>query len=129
MTKITRGPDQAAVSAEMLDFNERSIGHLQTVSPLDDERTLVGQLVQAEVGELGGVLDAIQIDMRKLHTSRVDPDQLERWAGDRRFRPDASCDATHKGRLSRPKLACQQDHIAGLEALSQAFTCSFGLSR
>jgi hypothetical protein len=54
---------------------------------------------------------------------------LERRAGDRRRGPGASRDAAHEGRLAGAQLACQQDHVTGLEALAQALPRSLGFGR
>jgi hypothetical protein len=41
MTKITLRPDQSAVAGEMFDFDERRVGHFDTVAPFDHDRPLV----------------------------------------------------------------------------------------
>src|SRR5260370_16994927 len=119
MTKITFRPDQAAVAAEMLDLDQSGAAHLQSVAPFDDHRALLGELLEAKVRELRELLDPVQVDVRQLHSTRVDADQLEGWARDRRGRPGASRDSSHEGGLPRSQLAGQQDHVAGHQALAQ----------
>src|SRR5260370_3254982 len=66
MTKITDRPDAAAVTAEMLEVDERSTVDLKTLSPLDDNRASAGQLLESEVRELPAVLDPAPVHVRKL---------------------------------------------------------------
>ena len=113
----------------MLDFNQRCVGHLQAVAPLDDQSSLVGQLLQAEVGELGGVLDAVQVDVRELHAAGIDAHQLERRAGDRCDRGCAAGHAAHKGGLARSQLARQQDHVTRAQPLSKQLAERLGFGR
>src|SRR5260370_5088294 len=77
MTKITFRPDQAAVAAEMLDLDQSGAAHLQSVAPFDDHRALLGELLEAKVRELRELLDPVQVDLRQLHSTPADPDQLE----------------------------------------------------
>src|SRR5260370_19220644 len=113
MTKITFRPDQAAVAAEMLDLDQSGAAHLQSVAPFDDHRALLGELLEAKVRELRELLDPVQADVRQLHSTRVDADQLEGWARDRRGRPGASRDASHEGGLPRSQLPRQPDPLPG----------------
>ena len=82
MTKIMRGPDQAAVTAEVLDLDLRRPLDLDPVAPLDDDRALVGELLQAEVAKLGAGLDAVQIDVCELNPAGIYAYELEGRAGD-----------------------------------------------
>ena len=129
MTKITLRPDQAAVAAEVLDLDQRGARHLQTIAPFDDERAILGELLQAKAAELGAVLDAIKVDVSNLHRPGVDANQLKGWARDGRHRAGAPCHAAHESGLPRSELAGQQDHVAGSKALAQAFAGGLGLCR
>src|ERR1700681_1175536 len=82
MTKITLRPDQAAVATEMLYFDQGRGAHLQTVAPFDDNRALLGQLLETQVCQLRQLLDPVQVDVRQLYRTREDAHQLEGWARD-----------------------------------------------
>ena len=129
MTKITLRPDQAAVAAEVLDLDQSGARHLQAIPPLDDKGTLLGELLQAKAGELGVLLDSVQVDVRELQPAAIDAHQLKGGAGDRRGRPGAARHAADKSRLARAKLADQQHHVADAKAGSEALADCFGLGR
>src|ERR1700674_3226452 len=115
MTKITRRPDQAAVAAEVLDLDPRGVVDLQAIAPFDDDRALLGELLEAEVAKLRDVLHAIEIDVGELHPARIHADQLEGWARHRRTRAGALGHAADEGRLARAQLARQEHDIAGAQ--------------
>src|SRR5262245_57408700 len=82
MTKIMLRPDQAAVAAKVLDLDVRRAVDDDALPPLDDHGSLVGELVDAELRQLGAVLDPVEVDVSQLHPTWVDTDQLERRARD-----------------------------------------------
>src|SRR5260370_35947371 len=71
MTKITDRPDAAAVTAELLEVDERSTVDLKTLSPLDDNRASAGHLLEPEARELTAGRDAAHG-----HVSNLDPSLL-----------------------------------------------------
>jgi hypothetical protein len=113
----------------VLEVDEGRVAGVEPVAPLDDDRSLVEQLVQAEVAELAGCFDPIQVDMGKLDTSRVDANQLEGGARDRSGRSRTTRQAADEGGLPRSQLAGQQDHVPGPQALAEMLSDGFGLRR
>src|SRR5690242_9881927 len=108
MTKITFRPDHSPVTAEVLDLDDGRAVDVDSVAPLDDDGALVRKLVEAEVGKLGAVLDAIQVDVGELHAAGVHAHQLKRRARDIGARSGALRDAAHERRLARTELARQK---------------------
>src|SRR5579864_94482 len=82
MTKIMLGPDQAAVTAEVLDLDHGRAVDLEAVTPLHHHRSAVGQLVEPEIAELEAVLHAIEVDMGQLHAAGIDAHELKGRARD-----------------------------------------------
>jgi hypothetical protein len=112
MTKITFRSYHAAVLTEILDVDERRLRYINPFAPLDDHGPLVGQLVEAQVGKFGVVLDPIEVHVCELHPARVDAYELKCWACDRRRGLSAPRDSAHKSRLAGTELACQKHDIA-----------------
>src|SRR6266702_898725 len=110
MTKIIFGPDQAAVAAEVLDVDPCGPVHFHAVAPLNEDRSVVGELLEAEVTQLGVVLDAVQVDVGELHTARVDAHELEGGARDVGLRAGALSDSADEGGLARAKLTREEDY-------------------
>src|SRR5258707_14388032 len=119
MTKITVHPDQAAIAAEVLDLDQGRAWHLQAVTPLDDDCALAGQVFEAQVRQLGHVLDPVQIHVGQLYVTRVDAHQLKGGAGNGRGRPGAARHPADEGGLAGPELARQQHHVAHPQALAK----------
>ena len=71
MTKIMLRPDEAAVATQVLDVNSRRAVDLKPIPPLDDDRPQLRELFEAEVAQLGGAFDAVQVDMRQLDPVRA----------------------------------------------------------
>ena len=129
MTKITSGPDHAAVTAEVLEVDQRGPVDLEPVAPLDHDRAILRELFQSEVAQLRAALDPVQVDVGELHAAGVDADQLKRGACDVRFRTRALGEAAHERGLPRAKLTGEQDDIADAQALAQQQSGPLGLSR
>src|SRR6266571_1466715 len=108
MTKIIFGPDQAAVAAKVLDVDACGSVHVHPVAPLDDDRSVVGELLEPEVTQLGVVLHAVQIDVGELHAARVDAHELEGGARDVGLRAGALSDSADEGGLARAKLTREE---------------------
>src|SRR5256885_17033912 len=97
MTKITLRPDHAALAAHVLQLDHGGVWSIQPVAPFHDHRSLIEQLVEAEISQLRRCLDSVQVDMRELHLPRVDAHQLERRAGHWSDRGCAAGYAAHEG--------------------------------
>src|SRR5438094_9503077 len=87
MTKVTLGPDQAAVAAHVLELDERVLvqplrrlrrhlpterGRQQPVSPFDHDRAVFGEPLEATVAELPAAPDPVMVDVRELHPPGAD---------------------------------------------------------
>src|SRR5438093_4184544 len=134
MTKVTLRPDQTAVAAHVLELDERVLvqplrrlrrhlptewGGQQPVSPLDHDRAIFRELLEAKVAELRAALDPVKVDVRELHPPGVDPHELEGRAGDLRPRPRPLCHAAYERGLPRTELAGQEDDVARLQLLAE----------
>jgi len=102
----------AAVSSEVLDRKQRSLGRFKTVTPLDHHGAPLKELVQAEVSELGSILQAVEIDVGNLHATGVDADELKGWARDVSGRAHATHQATDECRLACAKVAFDENQVA-----------------
>ena len=111
MTKITFRADQATVTSEMLDVDERSIRDFNPIAPLNDDRALVYQLFESQARQLCVLFDSVKVDVRELQAAWVHTNQLKRRARHGRRRADSSRDTAHEGRLSRAELTREQDDI------------------
>src|SRR5438067_9161696 len=129
MTKITSGPDHAAVTAEVLEVDQRGPVDLEPVAPLDHDRATLRELFQPEVAQVRAALDPVEVDVGELHAAGVDTDELKRGARNVRFRTGALGEAPHERGLPRAQLAGEQDDIAGAQALAQQQPGPLGLSR
>lgn len=98
----------AAVSAEMLDREQRRLWRVQPVAPLDDHRALIEKVLQAEVEELGIGPEAVEVDVGELNAPWVHAHQLKGGAGDVRRRSGAPGNAADEGRLARAEVAFEQ---------------------
>src|SRR4029077_6373992 len=129
MTKIMRGPDQAAVAAEVLELDHGRAVDLEALAPLDHHRAAIRQLIEPEVAELGAVLDPVQVHVGQLKAAGIDAHQLEGRAGHVRSGPGASRDAADIRRLAGAELADQQHHVALAQALAQKHAGALRLGR
>src|ERR1700674_4214927 len=105
MTKITRRQEHAAVAAEMLDFNQRGARDVNPITPLDDHRSAVGELVESQAGQLDRILDSVQVDVRELDAPWIDAHKLKGRAGHGRGRTGPSGHAPDECRLAGAQLA------------------------
>src|SRR5713226_648482 len=128
-TKITVGPDEATVAALVLDGDHcgvRADCLIDPIAPLDDHRSCIQQLIEAEVAQLVTLFEPVQVDVRELQAAWIDADELEGRTRHRRRRSHASGDPTHKCGLARAELAPYEDQIALAQAPAQLF--AYGLS-
>src|SRR5579864_9576908 len=129
MTKIMLGPDQAAVAAQVLDLDRRSVLDFEAISPLDHDGALLGQLVQSQVGQLFWIFNSVEVDVSHLHATRIDAHQLKRRAGHPGRRPCALRHAAHERGLAGSELAAQQHDVAGPETFAETPAGELGLGR
>src|SRR5712691_2415900 len=118
-TKVTVRPDAPAVAAEMLDRDMRRVFDVDPLTPFDDHRTLLGQLLEPQVGQLGAVLDPVEIDVGKLDPARIDADELEGRACDRGARACPLGQSAHERGLAGAQLTRQQDNVARAQLLAK----------
>src|SRR2546428_2278184 len=79
-TKVTVGPDEATVAALVLDGDHRGVRAdclVYPIAPLDDHRSRIQQLIEAEVPQLVTFFEPVQVDVRELQATRIDTDELE----------------------------------------------------
>ena len=77
MAQLPFESEPPVVAAEVLDRNLRGIWRIEAISPLDDYGSLIEQLLEAEVTQLPGRFEPVQVDMRQLNATLVDANQLE----------------------------------------------------
>src|SRR6202165_1135944 len=127
MTKITVGPDEAAVAAQMLYRDHRGVDACHSIAPLDDHGSRIEQLVEAEVAQLVAFFQPVQVDVRELQSAWIDADELEGRTRHRRRRAATPGDPAHKCRLARAELSAQEDEVAQAQAPAQHLARGFGL--
>src|SRR5260370_27129336 len=127
MTKITLRPYQPAVAAKVFELNERGVLNIKTVTPLNDHRSRIQQLLEAEVAQLIPSLHPVEIDVGQLHAALVDANELERRACNRRSGTCPSRDAPHERGLPRSELAFEQDQVTSAQTASQLLAGGLGL--
>jgi len=129
-TKITFDPDAAAVAAQVFDGDQRGVrayGSINPIAPLDDHRSRIQQLVEAQVAKVVALFQAVQVDVSELQAAGIDSDQLEGRTGHRRGRPAASGDSAHERGLARAELSPQEDKVARPQAPAQLLARCLGL--
>ena len=118
----------AAVAAQVFDRKQRA-GGLQTISPFHQHRPLVKELVEAEILQLRANLEPIQVYMRDLERSCVNPHELKGRARDVRGRSRAACDSPDECGLAGAKVTREEDKIALPQLPAKFLAGGLGLSR
>ena len=95
-----------------------------TLGPLNKENTVVPTTItQCQAIDLIGSLDSVKIKMVDAACCRkVLLDQRVSRTDDRSFTPQRVHDSLDEGRLSRPEIALQVDHLRGLQRPGEGLT-------
>src|SRR5207302_5502063 len=117
----------AAVAAEVLDRDERAARAGQPLAPLDHHRARVQELVETYVANFVVLLEAVEVDMSKLHAASIDAHQLESRARHLSRRSGSPSHPAHERGLARPELAFQEDEVAGAQPPAELLAGGLGL--